>query len=148
MSRCQHCGQRLPRRESIARNEVFEPKLRAGLTSAYLWFGLIVNSIMAIAYFATIFTSRGLWSAYDPMSSRILGFIASAICVWGYVNLFRWKRLGFYILVVMGILSLIGNFVGGDRVTLSTFGPIVSIAILYGVLQLTKSGKSCWNQLT
>lgn len=146
-SKCRHCGQKLPTRDEIAEYTVIRGKMRAGFTAFYLWLGIVVNSLLSLAYFATIFTQKGLWSAYDPMSSRIYGFVASAVLVIGYLALIKWKKIGFYILIIMGVFSLIMNLFAGGQVSFSTFFPIVSMLVLYAVLQIKKNGKSCWEQL-
>lgn len=88
---------------------------------------------MGLAYFATIFTSKGLWSAYDPMYTRIYGFASSAILFFGYLILLRWKKMGFYILIGMAGINQIINFVAGAPISLSTFFPIISAIILRSV---------------
>lgn len=124
---------------------VVAPKLRNGFISFYLWFGIVVNSLIGIAYFVTIFTSK---TAYDPMSSRIYGFASSFILVAGYFSLLKWKKFGFYVLAAMAVLSLGINLVTDTNADLGTFGPIVSLMILFAVLQLKKNRKSCWEQLS
>lgn len=123
-------------------------KTRAGFTTFWLWLGLVINCLMAIAYFATIFTRKGLWSAYDPMYTRIYGFISSAIIFYGYLSLIRWNKSGFFILVLMAGISQVMNLVAGGTLSFSTFFPIFSVLILYAVLQIRKNGKSCWDQLS
>ena len=103
---------------------------------------------MGLAYFATIFTSKGLWSAYDPMYTRIYGFSSCAILFFGYLILLRWKKMGFYILIGMAGINQIINFVAGAPISLSTFFPIISAIILYVVLQISKDGETCWDQLS
>lgn len=148
LTRCKHCGEKLPKRQDTAPSEVYRVKTRSGFTTFYLWLGLVLNSIMGIAYFATIFTRKGLWTAYDPMYTRIYGFVSSAILFYGYLSLMRWKKSGFYILIAMAGVNQIMNLLAGGPVSLSTFFPIVSAIILYAVLQIRKDGKSCWDQLS
>lgn len=124
------------------------PKQRAGFVSFYLWLALVVNSIIGLAYFATIFTRKGLWSAYDPMWTRIYGFVSSAILVYGYVLLLRWRRPGFFVLALMAGVNLVMNLSTGGDLSLITFSPLFGILILYAVLQIRKNGKSCWKELT
>lgn len=148
LTRCKHCGERLPKQQETMNAEVHNVKARAGFTTFYLWLGLVLNSIMGIAYFATIFTRKGLWSAYDPMYSRIYGFVSSAILFYGYLSLMRWTKSGFYILVLMAGVSQVMNLLGGGSLSVFTFSPFFSALILYAVLQIRKNGKSCWDQLS
>lgn len=148
LSQCKHCG------ESVTQNNVFESTLdieakkRAGFTTFYLWLGLIVNTLMGVAYFATIFTRKGLWTASDPMYTRIYGFVSSVILFYGYLSLMRWNKSGFVILMVMAGVNLITNLTSGAPISFATFFPCVSALILFAVLQIRKNGKSCWEQLS
>lgn len=148
LTRCRYCGESLSQRQNNVSDEVFQQKIRAGFTTFYLWLGLVLNSLMGIAYFATIFTRKGLWSAYDPMYTRIYGFVSSAILVFGYLSLIRWNKSGFYILVLMAGVTQIMNLMAGGTLSFSTFFPFVSVLILFVVLQIQKNGKSCWEQLS
>lgn len=148
LTRCKHCNEQLPKMQENVIPEVYQIKSRAGFTTFYLWFGLVLNSLMGIAYFATIFTRKGLWSAYDPMYTRIYGFVSSAILFYGYLSLLRWNKSGFYILILMAGISQIMNLVAGGALSFSTFFPFFSALILYAVLQIRKNGKSCWEQLS
>lgn len=148
LTRCKHCGEQLSKKQEFETPEVYQIKTRAGFTTFYLWLGLVLNSLMGIAYFATIFTRRGLWSAYDPMYTRIYGFVTSAILFCGYLSLMHWKKSGFYVLILMAGVSQIMNLVVGGSLSFSTFFPFLSAIILYAVLQIRKNGKSCWEQLS
>lgn len=148
LTRCKHCGEQLPKKQDFASPEVYQIKSRAGFTTFYLWLGIVLNSLMGIAYFVTIFTRIGLWSTYDPMYTRIYGFISSAILFYGYLSLMRWNKSGFYILILMAGISQIMNLVAGGTLSFSTFFPLFSVLILYAVLQIRKNGKSCWEQLS
>lgn len=148
LTRCKHCGERLPQNRDFKAPEVYQIKKRAGFTTFYLWLGLVCNSLMGIAYFATIFTRKGLWSAYDPMYTRIYGFVSSAILFFGYLSLMRWNKSGFYILIGMAGVNLMMDLFAGGTVSFATFSPIFSAMILYAVLQIRKNGQSCWEQLS
>ena len=146
-SKCRNCGQKLPTQNEIAENTSIQQRMRSGFTTFYLWFCIVVNSLFSVAYFVTIFTHKGLWSAYDPMSSRIYGFVTSAVLVLGYFALLKWKKWGFKILLFMGVVLLMMNMFYGGPVSFFTFSPIVSLLVLYVVMQIKKNGKSCWEQL-
>lgn len=150
LTRCQHCGKKRPQNydQEAGDPEVYQARKRAGFTTFYLWFGLIVNTIIGLAYFATIFTRKGLWTAYDPMYTRVYGFVASAILVLGYLLLMRWKKSGFYVLIGMAAVTLMMNLFSGETISFATFFPIISALILYAVLQIRKNGISCWEQLS
>lgn len=148
LGRCKHCGEQLTKKQENVISEDCQIRSRAGFTTFYLWLGLVVNAIMGIAYFATIFTRKGLWSAYDPMHTRIYGFVSSAILFYGYLSLLRWNKRGFYILIVMAGVSQVMNLLDGGLLSFSTFFPLLSALILFAVLQIRKNGKSCWEQLS
>lgn len=148
LTRCKHCGEKLSQNQAPRVPETYQIKKRAGFTTFYLWLGLVLNSIIGIAYFATIFTRKGLWTADDPMYTRIYGFVSSAIFFLGYLFLMRWNKSGFYILIGMAGVSQIMNLFAGETISFYTFYPTISAIILCAVLQIRKNGKSCWNQLS
>lgn len=141
---CKHCG---AKNNPVYSDNEFAIKERNGFVTFYLWLGLVVNSLMAAAYFVTLFTSKGLWTAYDPMWERIYGVICSAIMCIGYYNLLKWKRMGFVILAGIAVVVMIINM-GTTGFSLATFQPILSLAILYAVLQIRKNGVFCWESLS
>lgn len=117
---------------------------RNKFVSFWLWLGAIINVIFTIIYLLLLFSSKGLWSATpEPTWLRITWMLQSIILLTGYIMLIKWKKLGFYILVAMSILSIILNlFV--NEISVATFSPIVSIVLLYFVLQLKKNDVAYW----
>lgn len=93
----------------------------------------------------------------------IAGIVASLLMIWGYVKLLNWHKSGFwmilataliiapmnYILVqkIIGIYNGLGFYLTGITPWQQAVVSIVSIAILWGILQLRKDGVSCWSQL-
>ena len=151
LSRCKHCGERLPKIQEVNTSEVFQIRKRSKFTSFYLWFCLVLNILFGIAYFFTIFTRKGLWTANDPMFTRIYGFVSSAILFCGFLSLICWKKIGFYIIIIMGIFNQIIYIISvilGDPISIYTFSPILSIMVLYIVLLIRRDGKTCWEQLS
>lgn len=151
VSRCVHCGAKMPQvsnTETISDNQIKE---RAGFTTFWLWLCMVVSAVMGIASFVGLFTGLGPLTAHDPMFIRIFGFVLVWIIFYGYWSLLRWKKRGFTTLSVMAginfVIILIGSMVTGT-LSFSVFTPIFSILILYVVLQIRKNGKSCWEQLS
>lgn len=143
---CKHCGAELAKNNPVYSVNEFAAKERNGFVTFYIWLGLVVNGFMTAAYFLTLFTRKGLWTAYDPMWERIYGVICSAIMFTGYYSLLKWKRSGFVILAGIAAVMVIVNM--GMAFSIATFQPVVSLAILYAVLQIRKNGVSCWDLLS
>lgn len=120
---------------------------RNKFVSFWLWFGTIINVFFTIVYFLLLFSSRGLWSATpEPTWLRIIWVLQSIILITGYAMLIKWRKLGFYILVAMSILSIILNLFTNE-ISIASFSPIVSIILLYFVLQLKKNDVAYWDAM-
>lgn len=120
---------------------------RNKFVSFWLWLGAIINVIFTIVYFLLLFSSKGLWSATpEPTWLRIIWVLQSITLITGYTMLIKWKKFGFYILVAMSILSIILNLFTSE-ISVATFSPIVSIALLYFVLQLKKDDIAYWDAM-
>ena len=120
---------------------------RNKFVSFWLWLGTIINVFFTIVYSLLLFSSRGLWSATpEPTWLRIIRFLQSIILITGYAMLIKWKKSGFYILIAMSVLSIILNLFTNE-ITLASFSPIVSIILLYFVLQLKKKDIAYWDAM-
>lgn len=147
MTHCEHCGEMLPENLAPSASSFNDTRTRSVITTFYLRLGLFINSIMGLAYFATFFTRIGLWSAHDPMSSRIYGFVSSAILFYAFWSLIHWQKRGLYVAILMAVINMVVGFITSDSLSLSMFMPILSVMVLYAVLLIKKDGKSCWKQM-
>ena len=144
---CQHCGGEFTLGGADGSTAYLEDiKSRNGFVGFYLWLCFVINAIICFAYFITLFTDIGMTSAYEPMSSRFLGTFLSGCTAAGLWLLLKYKKLGFYLLIAAAILTVIININMG-YLGISVVTPIVSIALLFSILQIKKDGKSCWSQL-
>jgi hypothetical protein len=75
----------------------------------------------------------------------VIYFASLAANIIGIIALFKWKKWGFWVLCVTGVITMLALLFGGYG--LGAIWPwIVVIAILYGVLQIGGENKG-WNQL-
>lgn len=145
LTRCRHCGERMTKPQPYQPLKAL--KDRNGFVTFWLWLGIIVNSLFSIFWFSHIFSSVGLWDATpEPLSSRIITSICSLLLTIGYIMLLCWLRLGFYLLVCVGVFESICFVLLGMtmKVVLAVLAPLL---ILYLVLQCTKNGKPYWELL-
>lgn len=61
----------------------------------------------------------------------------------GYIMLIKWKKNGFYIVLVVGILNIITTIctVG---FAVSIISSIIGLILLYGILNIKKDGVEYW----
>lgn len=159
---CPHCGKETPGNQTICQHcygeytladsddssaYMYDVEDRNGFVGFYLWLGLILNSIIGVGYFISLFTRIGMTSAYEPMISRFLGTLISAGTVAGFWLLLKYKKLGFYLLTATAILTILINL-GFGGVSLATLSPLVMLGVLFAVLQIRKNGRSCWSYLS
>jgi hypothetical protein len=103
---------------------------------------IIANSLVSILYVTYLLGSGNgsnlpAWSLFLLI---ILG-IGSVICA---LMIFRWRKFGFWGYCLLGVLAIVINLALGAG--LMSLLPLVSIAVLYGVLQIGKVNKG-WPQL-
>jgi hypothetical protein len=112
---------------------------RGGCLTAFLIIMMIVNPLVAIAYFALGSTMRQNLPGAPTWAIPVLGIFcivnfASAMAVW------RWKRWGFYGFVISAIVALVINIMIGLPVHQVVAGPI-GVIVLYALL------RPMWDQL-
>lgn len=145
---CQHCGGEFTLEGTDGSSFYMEGvKDRNGFVGFYLWLGFILNTLMGLAYFATLFTRVGMMSAYEPMWSRFLGTLISCCTATGFWLLLKYKKVGFFLILGTATLTILVNL-GSVGATGASFAPLVLLGVLFAVLQIKKDGESCWSQLS
>ena len=111
-----------------------EVKKRHGCLTTYLWFIVVVNSLVTLFY---IFGSQTIRE-----SSPSLPFWAIPVLTIGTIfnvvfaiALFKWKMWGFLGFVATSILAFVINLTIGINIFQALLG-FIGVAILYGVLQI------------
>jgi hypothetical protein len=123
-----------------------ENKQRHGCVTAWFILMIIGNSLSALTYlFAREFIAQNL-----PVEIPTTMMIALAILGIGNVvfsiMLINWKKTGFWGFVVSSLLIFIINLIIGLGIVQSLLG-LISIGILYAVLQFKKADVSAWDNL-
>jgi hypothetical protein len=117
-------------------------KQRHGCLTAFLILMIIANSLVSINYVVNLFISG---SSGNTGTWFLLAFIIIGLCsVLCAILLFRWRKIGFWAYCGLGALAIILNLALGAGII--SFTSLVSIAVLYGVLQIGKANKG-WPQL-
>ena len=117
-------------------------KQRHGCLTAFLIAMILANTYISISYVINLFSSGNFGNpqAWILLVSMIIG-LCSILCA---ILLFRWRKIGFWAYCGLGILAIILNLALGAGAM--SFISLVSIAVLYGVLQIGKANKG-WPQL-
>ena len=123
-----------------------ETKQRHGCVTAWLILVIIGNSVTALVYlFANELITQNL-----PIEIPNSMMIALAILGIGNVifaiMLLKWKKTGFWGFIVTSILAMIINLIIGVGVFQSLLG-LISIGLLYAILQFKMAGVSAWDNL-
>lgn len=115
-------------------NPVAGEKKRHWFVTFWLWFMIVVNVIMCFVNMANAYTT--------------VSYVASALMavnVIGAIMLLNGKKLGFWIFVAMAAISAILN-VSLESIA-GAFGAVIGVAVLFGILQITKDDVTYWSQL-
>lgn len=114
-----------------------EAKSRHGCATAFLYFMVIANSLVAVNIVVFLVRARVPVAAHWRVVLVVLNVLF-------LVALLRWKRWGFYGIAVTVSLAAAINFLS-EGLREALLG-LVGLAVLYGVLQI--GGKrSTWSQL-
>lgn len=153
-----------------------QEKLRPKFVSFWLWFCIFVNII-------SIISSVGVYESLDYPGKLIQGvdldsfrvairphiiilqivaFVSGILIITGYSKLLRWKKSGFWIIVITAIVTAIVNtimmnFIKQDYAIVNlyyNYNPILqsistlfSILILWAILQIKRDGVRYWKNL-
>lgn len=119
---------------------------RHGCVTAFLILMIIGNALTAVTYvFMGDMIAQNFPGGISTSMLMLLSVIGIANVVFA-VSLWQWKRWGFYGFLASSVITLAINLSIGVGIGQS-FGGLIGIAILYGVLQMQQSGSSGWDNL-
>lgn len=120
---------------------------RNAFVSFWLWFCVVINVLCSIGYFLLLFSSKGLWTGTpEPTWLRLVWVAVSVATVLGYTLLIKWKRTGFYILAGIAFINVGVNLITSG-IFISVISPVISLVVLYGILQIKKDGIEYWEAM-
>ncbi len=120
-----------------------KPKQRHGCLTAWLIFIIVACALFIILYLAgSALISETLDLAGWVIPVLIILLLVEIACA---IALFMWKKWGFWGFCAIAVFSFIINMALGLGIVTS-IGGLVSIAILYGVLNIGKDNKG-WPQM-
>lgn len=117
-------------------------KQRHGCVTAWLILMIVVNSLMAI-FFTLLYVSEDFAGDDSVLFINVMLFIANIVFV---IMLLQWKKLGFYGFFMTSMVTLVINIII-TGLSMHALAGLVSIAILYGILQIKKGGITAWENL-
>ncbi|WP_415328942.1 hypothetical protein [Chryseobacterium sp. MMS23-Vi53] len=120
-------------------------KERHGCVTAWLVLIILGNSLTALLYLLANDRIRESAPDASPLMIYLLGLLALANAVFAGM-LLQWKKIGFWGFTVTGICALIINININFGIVQSLIG-LVGVGVLFAILQITKDGKSAWQNL-
>jgi len=136
----EHLSYHLPRADEIIHSN------RNGFVSFWLYAGAVGSVIFLFASMLFMFDK------FNPgidMPIRIFLLVFSIGCLGGYALLINGIRVGFFLIAALFLINGINTSI---QVNANQWIPIVaaviSIIILFAVLQIKKDGKSCWELMS
>ena len=121
-----------------------QPK-RHGCITAWLYFCLVVTVLLIGAFFR-LNAFLGEENAM-PISVIIVALAQSICCLIGYILLLRWRKIGFYLIAVSVVIGSVVSCVLLGEGMWTLIKDLISIPILYAVLQITTDGVPYWDSL-
>lgn len=120
-----------------------ELKQRNGCITFWLWLVILSNIAITIFYAVGMFGADGSGDALGFGLCSILGLVN----VLSAIQLLRWNKVGFYMMVVSSILAMIVNVSVLNMEPVAVASSLVAIVIWWAILQMKKDGESAWSQL-
>jgi len=121
-------------------------KQRHGCVTTWLILIIIANSILSALY---LFGSEDITDALAENIPEamivLLGILGAANAIFA-VMLLKWKKLGFWGIAGLSIIGVIINLSLGLGLGNSLLG-LVSLSILYGILQMKQGNATAWENL-
>lgn len=132
--------------------EYSEMKKRHGCVTAWFVFGIFVNLFVGLGY---VLLKDMLPEAMKQMGNVkvdltsnyfLMEGLVSLLLVCCYVQLWRWKKIGFHGMILCTMITASVNFMAESdwrQFVFSFFG----ILLQYLILQIKENGKSAWSLL-
>ena len=148
-----------------AEQNVQTTQQRHGFVTFWFWFCIISN---VISIFLNFVTYQGMKSYDVPgmnihiLIIQIIGVLAGVALIVCYSMLLNWKKNGFWGVVIVAVAACVANVIMigllkqdfqsmgliiNLKPTTQILSTVVSIALLWAILQINKNGVRCWDQL-
>ena len=123
------------------------PVVRTKTTTGWLWLVILLNGMIGVMTFVGV----GMLAISGAKGSAVIlsllaGAVSLAIAAGAFLIL-QWKKLGFYVIAGGVAANIVLSFLGGGSLGTAVFGAVLSVAVLYYVLQFPPENKA-WNHLT
>jgi hypothetical protein len=123
-----------------------EPRSRHGCVTAWLVFIIVANALVSLIY---LMASDRLAMRLPTHVSESTFLLLAAVGIFNVICailLLRWKIIGFWGFLISGIATIFINLNAGLGIGQALFG-LIGVAVLFGILNIQKFGKSTWEQL-
>ncbi len=119
---------------------------RSGWVTAWLVIMITANALTAVLYlFAGDMVAQNFSGGISNSMLMLFAILAIGNVIYS-ILLFKWRKIGFWGILITSFGALIINLNIGLGIWQSLFG-LVGITILYAVLQIKKEEISTWNNL-
>jgi uncharacterized membrane protein YuzA (DUF378 family) len=116
-----------------------------GCVTAWLILLIVGNSIAALLILISVFFKNHYSNM--PMPVQIIMALLAIANIVFVIQLFRWKMIGFIGYTATAVIAIVIHlFIGDSSITQLIYG-VLSIAILYAILQIKNNKKSAWEEL-
>jgi len=122
------------------------PKQRHGCVTAWLILIIIGSSLSALIYlFAEDMVAQSFPNGISSSMLILLALLGVGNVIFA-ILLFKWKKIGFWGIVLTNLIGVFVNLNVGLSIGQSLVG-LLGLGILFGVLQIKKEDVSAWGNL-
>lgn len=123
---------------------MLDQRKRHGCLTAVLIFMIVLNSAYGLVFLLGLSEVHQMFPNIPGWGFPLYGLLSllTVVCA---IALLKWKKWGFWGLCALSVIALVVNVSAGFGMA-SSFGGVIGVLLLYGLLQIGK-GKKAWPQL-
>lgn len=126
---------------------------RNGFVTFWMWLSIIFCLISLSSCVLELVSDKGIWTRYpDKDIFNYTSILCNVIAVVSYVMLLKWRKLGYFLLLITSILIIVvgtsTHKINRSEIELIvTWLPFISVLVLSLIFFIKKDGNSTWKYL-
>lgn len=126
---------------------------RNGFITFWIWLSIVFCLISLSSCMLELISDKGIWTRYpDDDIYNYTSITCNIVAIISYVLLLKWRKIGYYLLVIASILIIIVGTTthkinNSETELIVTWLPLLSILFLSLLFFTKKNDKSVWTLL-
>lgn len=123
---------------------------RNGFITFWMWLSIIFCLFSLSSCVLELISEKGIWTRYpDEDVFNYISIICNIVAIISYVLLLKWRKIGYFLLLIAAILIIIVGTAThkinrSETELIATCLPLLSVLVLSLLFFINKNGKSVW----